>query len=39
VYGGTVLGQTQWAARNDPRPDHSKVIEMLVAAGAKTGDD
>lgn len=39
VYGGTVLGQALWAALNDPRPNHLEVIEMLIAAGAKVGDD
>ena len=39
VYGGTVLGQAVWAALNEPRPDHLKVIEMLLAAGAKAGED
>jgi hypothetical protein len=39
IYGGTVLGQAVWAALNDPRPNHLKVIEMLIAAGAKAGED
>jgi ATP/maltotriose-dependent transcriptional regulator MalT len=39
VYGGTVLGQAVWSAIHEPRPDHLKVIELLVDAGAKVGDD
>jgi ankyrin repeat protein len=39
VYGGTVLGQAVWSAIHEPRPDHLKIIETLVAAGAKVGED
>ena len=39
AYGGTVLGQTVWSAIHEPRPDHLKIIELLVAAGANVGDD
>lgn len=39
VYGGTVLGQAVWSAIHEPRPDHLKIIELLVAAGAKVGED
>jgi tetratricopeptide (TPR) repeat protein len=39
VYGGTVLGGALWSAINHPRPDHPKIIETLIDAGAKIGDD
>lgn len=39
VYGGTVLGQAVWSAINDPQPDHVRIIEALVDAGARAGDD
>jgi ankyrin repeat protein len=39
VYGGTVLRQAVWSAIHEPRPDHLKIIELLVAAGANVGDD
>ena len=38
-YGGTVLGQAVWSSINDPQPDHPRIIEALVAAGARVGDD
>ncbi len=38
-YGGTVLGQTLWSAIHHPRPEHLAIVEMLIAAGAKIGDD
>jgi len=38
-YGGTVLDQTLWSAVNHPRPAHRKIVEALIAAGAKVEDD
>jgi hypothetical protein len=36
VYGGTVLGQTLWAAAHGGDPDaYIAILEALVAAGAK----
>lgn len=35
-YGGTVLGTTLWALYNARKPDHLKIMEMLIAAGALT---
>ncbi|MBA3569939.1 MAG: hypothetical protein H0W28_11470, partial [Pyrinomonadaceae bacterium] len=34
IYGGTVLDQTLWSSRNDPKPDHLPIIQALVNAGA-----
>jgi ankyrin repeat protein len=34
-YEGTVLGGTLWAAFNEPRADHLRIIEALLAAGAQ----
>jgi ankyrin repeat protein len=34
-YGGTVFGQTTWAAMNDLHENHALVVEMLLDAGAK----
>jgi ankyrin repeat protein len=39
VYGGTVLGQTVWSVIHHPMPAHRAIVETLVAAGAKAGDD
>jgi len=39
VYGGTVLGQTLWSVIHHPMPEHREIVETLVAAGAKVGDD
>jgi len=39
VYGGTVLGQTLWSVIHHPRPAHREIVETLLAAGAKAGDD
>ncbi len=39
VYGGTVLGQTLWSVIHHPRPAHREIVETLLAAGAKVGDD
>ena len=35
MYGGTVLDTAQWSAIHEPRPDHARIIEELIAAGAK----
>jgi len=34
MYGGTVLDCTVWSAINERRPDHLKIIEALIDAGA-----
>ena len=34
MYGGTVLGCTVWSAINERRPDHLRIIETLIEAGA-----
>jgi len=34
-YGGTILGCTVWSAINEPRTDHFRIIEALLAAGAQ----
>jgi len=39
VYGGTVLGQTLWSVIHHPMPSHREIVETLVAAGAKVGED
>ncbi len=33
-FGGTVLDQALYSALNEPRPDHPRIIEALLAAGA-----
>jgi Ankyrin repeats (3 copies) len=33
-YGGTVLGCAVWSAIYEPKPDHLKIIEALLNAGA-----
>jgi Ankyrin repeats (3 copies) len=38
MYGGTALGTAIWSAINEPRPDHSRIIEELLAAGARLDD-
>jgi hypothetical protein len=38
MYGGTVLGCAVWSAINEPRIDHVKIIEALLAAGAKVDE-
>ncbi|QJR37672.1 ankyrin repeat domain-containing protein [Gemmatimonas groenlandica] len=45
-YGGTPLATAEWSARNEPRPDHRRIIAALLRAGADpraialpTGDD
>jgi hypothetical protein len=35
MYNTTVLGTAVWSAINEPRPDHLKIIEDLVRAGAR----
>lgn len=46
MYGGTVLGQAVWSAINETGPDHIRIIEVLLEAGANieagcypTGDE
>jgi ankyrin repeat protein len=34
-YGGTVLGQALWSAKNEPLQQHDEIIRILRAAGAK----
>ena len=34
MYGGSVLGCAVWSAVNEPKPDHLKIIEALLHAGA-----
>jgi ankyrin repeat protein len=36
-YGGTVLGCAVWSAVHEPRPDHLRIIELLLEAGARGG--
>ena len=38
MHGTTVLGTAVWSAINEPRPDHIRIIEALIKAGAQTGD-
>lgn len=33
-YGGTVLGAAVWAAVHETKPDHPRIIEFLLRAGA-----
>jgi Ankyrin repeats (3 copies) len=35
MYDGTVLGTAVWSAINEPRPDHLRIIEALIKAGAR----
>ncbi len=35
MYGGTVLGTAVWSAVHEPRPDHARIIETLLLAGAR----
>jgi hypothetical protein len=37
-HGGTVLGTAVWSAIHEPRRDHLKIIEALVAAGARVDE-
>lgn len=34
-FGSTVLGIAVWSAVHEPRPDHRRIIEALLAAGAQ----
>jgi hypothetical protein len=34
MYGGTVLGCAVWSAVNEPKPDHVRIVEALLEAGA-----
>ena len=38
MYGGTVLGTAVWSAINEPRPNHIRIIEALIKAGARVDD-
>jgi hypothetical protein len=38
MYGGTALGTAIWSAINEPRPDHPRIIEELLKAGARLED-
>lgn len=38
MYGGTVLGTTVWSAINEPRPDHFRIMEALIKAGARLAE-
>ncbi len=38
MYGSTALGTAVWSAINEPRPDHSQIIEELLKAGARLDD-
>lgn len=38
MYGGTVLGTAVWAAIHEPKPDHLRIIEVLIEAGARLDD-
>jgi hypothetical protein len=35
MHGGNVLDTAVWSAINEPRPDHLRIIEELVEAGAR----
>jgi hypothetical protein len=35
MYGGNVLDTAVWSAINEPRPDHLRIIEELLKAGAR----
>ena len=35
AYGGTVLGCAVWSAVHEPKPDHLRIIEALLKAGAR----
>jgi ankyrin repeat protein len=38
AYGGTALGAALWGSVNAPRPDHLRIIETLVDAGAQVDE-
>lgn len=35
MYGGTVLSTAVWSAINEPKPEHIRIIEALIIAGAR----
>lgn len=35
THGGTVLATAVWSAIHEPRSNHLRIIEMLLAAGAR----
>lgn len=37
-FGGTVLSCAVWSLRNEPRPQHLQIIEMLLKAGARADE-
>ncbi len=39
MYGGNVLDTAVWSAINEPRPNHLQIIEELLKAGARIGDE
>jgi Ankyrin repeats (3 copies) len=39
MYGGNVLDTAVWSATNEPRPDHLRIIEELLKAGARLADE
>jgi hypothetical protein len=38
MYGGTVLGCTVWSAVYEPHPDHVRIIEAVLEAGANVAE-
>jgi uncharacterized glyoxalase superfamily protein PhnB len=38
MHGTTVLGTAVWSAINEPKPDHLRIIEALINAGASLDD-
>jgi hypothetical protein len=38
MYGGTVLGCAVWSAVHEPQPDHVRIIEALLDAGADVAE-
>ena len=38
-YGGNVLDTAIWSSLNEPKPDHTAIIEALLRAGAQLGDE
>ena len=39
MYGGNVLDTAVWSAINEPRPDHLRIIEELLKAGATLANE
>jgi hypothetical protein len=35
MYGGTALGTAVWSAINEPRGDQIRIVDELLAAGAR----